>query len=74
MIRSMARRMGGGATGTRALCVALILLILAGCAASAPPRASGVCSFATRGGIGLLCCPDPSGRQRGFLSRGGIEI
>jgi hypothetical protein len=73
MIRMKTRRTRGVADA-RARGAALILLILTSCAASAPPRASGSCTFATRGGVGLLCCPDSSGRQRCFLSRGGIEI
>jgi hypothetical protein len=74
MIRSMARRRTRGAADPRVLGAALIFLLLTGCASSAPPLARGSCSFATRGGVGLLCCPDSSGRQTCFLSRGGIEI
>lgn len=73
MIRMIACRTRGVAD-VRALGAALMLLILTSCAASAPPPARGSCSFATRGGVGLLCCPDSSGRQRCFLSRGSIEI
>ncbi|MGH7036358.1 MAG: hypothetical protein ACREFL_21740 [Stellaceae bacterium] len=73
MIETKARRTRGAAD-PRALGAALILLFLAACASSPPPPAPGSCIFATRGGVGLLCCPEPSGRQRCFLSRGGIEI
>jgi hypothetical protein len=73
MIQTKARRTRGAAD-PRALGAALILLLLTGCASSASPRASGPCTFASRGGVGLLCCPDSSGRQTCFLSRGGIEI
>lgn len=73
MIQRKTRRTRDAAV-PRALGAALILLALAGCAASVPPRVSGPCSFGTGGGVGLLCCPDPSGRQRCFLSRGGIKI
>lgn len=73
MIQRKMRRTRGAAF-PRAFGAALILLLLTGCASSAPPRASGPCSFGTGGGVELLCCPDPSGRQRCFLSRGGIAI
>lgn len=73
MIQTMARRTRGAANA-RALGAVLILLLLTGCALSAPPRAPGSCTFATRGGVGLLCCPNSSGRQTCFLSRGGVEI
>jgi hypothetical protein len=73
MIGAMARRTRGAADPC-ALGAAPSLLLLTGCASSAPPRASGSCTFANRGGVGFLCCPDSSGRQTCFLSRGGIEI
>jgi len=73
MIRSMARRASAAAPCLRALAAGLAL-VLAGCAASEPQHSPGVCTFATRGGVGLLCCPNPSGRQTCFLSHGGIEI
>lgn len=67
-------RARGAGQGARILALGLVLLMTACAVPASPGRARGVCLESSRVGLAILCCPDGTGRQKCFLSRGGIEI